>query len=201
METRFQRARRDLRAWAFTPRQVITSLLAAPIGWTVQWLAGGKGLTAVWVPLVSVVAVAVLLPAVVYGASWATAVGRIHHDELVSLRAAVDNLRELVERRRDESEVVGKVKELRSFAEILSNRVPPWGAVPEGLSQEVDDWSERVSAALSPWPDLKAQFDGTAGENAALEAFKANPLNIRLANKKTVLDAIIKHLSAQEASS
>jgi hypothetical protein len=61
--------------------------------------------------------------------------------------------------------------------------------------------SQRVSDALTPWPDLKEQFDGAPDENAALNVINANPLSIRLSNRKTVLDAIIKHLSTQGASS
>jgi hypothetical protein len=140
METRHQRAWRDMRGWTFSRKAVVTSVCGGLVEWGIQWLVGGNhAVTALWVPVATVLAVAILLPVAVYGVSWATAVGRIHHDELVALRLAVDDLRVRLERRRGDSELVGRVKELRSFAEIIGQRVPPWGAVPDGLAKEVDD--------------------------------------------------------------
>lgn len=198
METRHQRAKRDVRPWRFTRQALAYALLAAPATFLAQLAVRRQAdVGALLITLLAVCAAAFLIPAGVYVGSWATAVGRIHHDELIALRGAVDDLAGRVDQKQKLSELLGQLKALRSFADIINKRVPPWGDIPAGVAEDVNTWIARVSEALSPRPDLKAEFDRASNENAALAALKATTLSIRMTNRTGVLDAIIKHLSQE----
>jgi hypothetical protein len=98
------------------------------------------------------------------------------------------------------SALMQRLKSLRLQAELLKQTVPAFQSqsVSAATEQSLDDWQRSVSEALAGKPNLKQQFDGASDENPILAAFKAHPLSIRLANRITVLDAIIKYLTESD---
>lgn len=196
METRRERSNRDARGIWLSRKELAYALLAAPAALGAQFAIQRRiDVPGFLIAVLAVVLAYFLIPVGVYVGSWLTAATRIHHDELIALRAEVERLRAEVEGKREASELVGKLKELRSFAGILNQRVPPWGDTPAGLDAEVDAWAARVSAALAEQPELQQQFDHAPEANAALTALNASALSQKLSGCTTVLDAIIKHLS------
>ena len=171
MDTRNQRARRDARAWTFSRREIVTSIISGIVVWVLSWLAGlGGPMIGLLIGIGAAILVAILLPAGAYGLSWLAAVGRIHGEELASIHGEIAELRGRLAQRQENTEAIGRIKALRSMADVLGVRVQPWGVLPEGLDKEVDAWIGSVSEALAPWPEVRAQFDGVSDENAAVSA-------------------------------
>lgn len=204
METRNQRAWRDAKPWRFSPKDVAFSVVTAGLAFVAELVFGhGASLPTLGIAVGVGVVAAVLIPAVVYAVSWATAVGRIHGDELKSLRTEIEEVRTALISRRRSSALLDRLKELKAIGGLLNRRVPPFGPTPEGqeedLSRQISEWAAEVSDALIEVPTLKAQFDAATDENSLLAALKANPLSIRLQNRTSSLDDIIKYLSSLES--
>lgn len=198
VETRHQRARRDMRGWVSTRKEFTYAVVGGALGVVVQVLAGHTAdVKTAAIALGVALATAFLVPLLVYAGAWLTAVGRIHRDELIAIRHAVGELAKRFEGKKQESEVVGRLKELKSFASIVNARVPTFEnqGVPPDVETTVAAWEQRVSDALSSQPELQQQFRAaTAPDNPLLAAFKAHPFAVRLQEKIRILDSIIKHL-------
>jgi hypothetical protein len=99
--------------------------------------------------------------------------------------------------------VVAILRDLKSRAEILKASLPQFKSqdADQAMVASIETWETSVHAALKFDPALQAQFRNAPHDNVAMSWFSAHPLVMRMQNKISVLDGIIKLLTTPPSSS